>query len=122
MAEGKDRDVKTLDSEGDAVPTSAYIHSLRIEAGLTIDDVAQRAGVNPEWLERFEAGLDEEGINYDQLLKLTQATQPPRPEWWDDGHEHDLHIPSESVVDRAASPRYWERIEQVRRANRRTRG
>jgi hypothetical protein len=40
MAEGKDRDVNTLDSQGDAVPTSAYIHSLRIEAGLAIDDVA----------------------------------------------------------------------------------
>jgi len=121
MTDGDIGDVGTLDAEVRVLTTSTYIRSLRTRAGLSIDEVAQRAGVSPEWLKRFEEGLDEQGINYDQLLKLTQATQPARPEWWDDGYEHDLHIPSESVVDRTRNPQYWERIEQVRSANRRTR-
>ena len=122
MANGEVRDIKNLDAQADVVSTSGYIRSLRIRAGLSTNEVAARAGVNTEWLHRFEAGLDEEGVNYDQLLKLAQATQPDRPEWWDDGYDHDLHLPPESVVDRSRNPEYWERIEQVRFANHLTRG
>jgi hypothetical protein len=31
---------------------------------------------DPDWLERFEAGLDDEGINYDQLLKSSIGSEP----------------------------------------------
>ena len=122
MADSDVRDIDTRDSEAGVVTTSTYIRSLRVIAGLSIDELAERAGVDPKWLDHFESGLDEEGINYDQLLQLSQATQPPRPEWWDDGYEHDLQLPPESVIDRSENSQYWERIEQVRSANRRTRG
>jgi hypothetical protein len=85
---------------------------------LSVAEVAGRAEVSVEWLERFEAGLDEMGINYEQLLNLVRAAQPPRPEWWDDGHEHDLHLPPEAIVDRDGNSDYWARIEKVRASNR----
>lgn len=119
----KARDVEqSVDSASGGLSTSAYIHSLRCKAGLSIAEVAERAGVDPDWLERFEGGLDEVGINYDQLLALVRATQPPRPQWWDEGHEHDLHLPPEAIVEEARNPKYWERIERVRSANRNTPG
>lgn len=110
------------DAPSDAPSTSAYVRSLRIGAGLSVADVAERAGVSVEWLQRFEAGLDEQGIDYDQLLNLVRAAQPPRPPWWDDGHEHDLHLPTEAIVDRVGNPDYWARIEQVRAVNREAHG
>src|ERR1019366_938760 len=71
MAGDKVRDVgQSLDAESDGISTSAYVRSLRCTAGLSIAEVAERAGVNPEWLERFETGLDEVGINCDALNSL----------------------------------------------------
>jgi transcriptional regulator with XRE-family HTH domain len=123
MAGSEIRDIeRSLDTGADDLSTSAFVRSLRVKAGLSIDEVAERAQVSPQWLERFETGLDEAGIDYDQLLALVRATQPPRPEWWDDGYEHDLHLPPESIVDRNRNPLYWARIEQVRSANREARG
>jgi hypothetical protein len=123
MAGDEVRDAEQyLDAESGDLSTSAYVRSLRCKAGLGITEVADRAGVDPAWLERFEAGLEELGINYDQLLTLVRATQPPRPEWWDEGHEHDLHLPAGAIVEGARNPKYWERIERVRAANRGTAG
>lgn len=73
--------------------TRAYLRKLRNEANLSIEVVAERAGVSSTWLERFEAGTDEGDISYDLILRIVRATQPPRPDWWDEGHEHDLHPP-----------------------------
>ena len=81
----------------DEPTTFEYIHLLRVRSGLRVGEVARRAGVTSQWLEQFEAGLIVEGINYDQLLALVRATQPERPEWWDCGHEHDLHLPPSAV-------------------------
>lgn len=106
--------------EEEALTTSAYVRSLRLGAGLSLAEVASRAGVSEDWLEGFESGLEE--VGYDQLLALVRATQPPRPEWWDAGHEHDLNLPADGVVDRDRNPRYWRRIEGVRLANRHARG
>lgn len=112
---------RAVDTPPEAPSSSEYVHALRARAGLSVAEVAARAGVSAVWLECFEAGLDEEGIDYGQLLTLVRATQPPRPDWWDDGHEHDLHLPSEAVVDRGGGEGYWGRIEQVRKANREAR-
>jgi len=48
---------------------------------------------------------------------LVRATEPPRPQWWDDGHEHDLHLPPEAIADQDRDQQYWDRIERVRSAN-----
>jgi transcriptional regulator with XRE-family HTH domain len=90
-----------------------------MSSGLSIDEVAHKAGVDQDWLMSFEAGSIDDGPNYDVLLKLIAATQPPRPDWWDSGHEHDLHLPSGAIRDKDKHPEYWERIEQVRNSNRR---
>lgn len=108
----------TTDTRADAPSTAAYVRALRTRAGLSVTDVARRAGMSATWLERFEAGLDEQGVDYGELLALVRATQPPRPDWWDDGHEHDLHLPPDAVLDRESNPGYWARIERVRQANR----
>jgi transcriptional regulator with XRE-family HTH domain len=109
---------RALDGGTGAPSTSVYVRSLRIGAGLSVAELAERVGVSVEWLERFEAGLDEDGISYERLLVLVRATQPPRPEWWDDGHEHDLHLPHGAITDRDGNRSYWAKIEQVREANR----
>ncbi len=106
----------------DELTTFEYIHLLRVRSGLGVGEVARRAGVTSQWLEQFETGLIVEGINYDQLLALVRATQPERPEWWDCGHEHDLHLPPSAVRGRERHPDYWARIDRVRDANRRARG
>lgn len=110
-------------SRTDDEPTTfEYVRLLRVRSGLPVEKVARRAGVTSQWLEQFEAGLILEGINYDQLLGLVRATEPERPEWWDSGHEHDLHLPSRAVRSRERYPDYWARIDQVRDENRRARG
>lgn len=110
------------DSAGDQSPTTAeYLRVLRTAAGLTVKEVARRAGVTPEWLERVEDGALPDGPSYELLLKLVAATQPPRPAWWDSGHEHDLNLPPSAVRDRNQHPEYWQKIEKVREANRRSR-
>ena len=106
-------------SDERSLTTAGYVRSLRVSAGLSIGDLARKAGVEEDWLERFEDGRVDEGPNYDLLLKLIAATQPPRPDWWDSGHEHDLHLPPSAIRDRDKHPEYWERVEQVRDSNRR---
>ena len=102
------------DADGSGPTTAAYVRSLRTSAGLSVGEVAARAGVEKGWLEQFEDGTVDEGPNYDLLLRLIAATQPPRPDWWDSGHEHDLaagrrsvEVPGRArpVVPRSASTR-----------------
>jgi transcriptional regulator with XRE-family HTH domain len=89
---------------------------MRERAGMTIEEVATRAGVDPQWLASIEAGVGTHDVLYSQWLTLVRATQPPRPEWWDDGHEHDLHLPPGGHHEprTPAEQDYWERIERVR--------
>lgn len=98
--------------------TYEYLRALRVDAGLSIDVVAERAGVTPDWLNHFESGLDTAGVDYETLLRLVRAIQPPRPEWWDEGHEHDLHLPAWAIRQRSRRAAYWKKIEKVRAANR----
>lgn len=73
-----------------------------------------------EWLTSFEAGSLADGRPCDLLLKLIAATQPPRPDWWDSGHDHDLNLnlPSRAVRNRHRHPEYWRKIEAVHERNR----
>jgi len=50
-------------------------------------------------LEEIER-LGTQRLSYEQITSLVRATQPPRPSWWDEGHEHDL-----SLVDAHLAPR-----------------
>lgn len=104
------------------LPAGEYVRFLRLAAGLETAEVARRAGVTEEWLSGFEAGRLVEDPTYDLLLSLVRATQPPRPEWWDSGHEHDLNLPSDAVWNRERHPDYWKKIDQVRALNRKARG
>ena len=100
--------------------TSEYVRHHRLAAHLSVEELASRVGVSANWLTRFEAG-DAEELTYELLLALVRATQPERPGWWDDGHEHDLHLGPGGVADAAQQidrDGYWARIAAVRDRNR----
>jgi len=111
--------IEAMDSDV-APSTSDYIRRRRVDAGLSIDDLAASAGVSPTWLASFEAGETTEELTYERLLALVRASQPPRPEWWDEGHEHDLHLgPAGAPETQTPEAKdYWARIEAVRTVNR----
>ena len=82
---------------------------------MTLDEVAMRAGVDREWLAALENGVGTHDVLYSEWVDLVKATQPPRPEWWDDGYEHDLSLPPEGHHEPTTpnGRRYWERIARV---------
>lgn len=84
---------------------------------MTLEEVAERAGVDPDWLADLERGVGLGDMSFSRWLPLVRATQPPRPEWWDEGHEHDLNLGPGShgqpITD--GEREYWRRIEAVRR-------
>lgn len=104
---------------GAGLSTSEYVRRHRLAADLSVEELASRVGVSANWLARFEAG-DAEELTYQLLLALVRAAQPERPPWWDDGHEHDLHLgPDGMGEDNETDPDgYWARIEAVRDRNR----
>ena len=88
---------------------------LREKAGMTVDEVAERARVDPQWVRELEAGAGTHDVLYSQWVELVKATQPPRPEWWDSGYEHDLSLPADGHHEPTTDSglRYWERIASV---------
>ena len=91
-----------------------YLKSLREQAGMTLEEVAERAGVEPAWLDNIESNGTHD-LLYSEICNLARATQPPRPEWWDEGYEHDLTLhPHGHPEPRTESEReYWAQIEAV---------
>jgi transcriptional regulator with XRE-family HTH domain len=99
-----------------------YLRQLRTAGHLTVADVAKRVGINVHELEEIERNGTER-LSYDQITSLVNATQPPRPSWWDQGHEHDLSLVEAHLPPRTgAEIRYWRRIGIVRAAIRLRRG
>lgn len=92
-----------------------YLRALRERAGMTLEEVAERAGVDPAWLDNVERNGTHD-LLYSEICNLVRATQPPRPEWWDEGYEHDLNLgPNGYAEPRTPGEReYWARIEAVR--------
>jgi hypothetical protein len=82
---------------------------------MTVEQVAERAGVDGEWLRRLEAGEGTHDVLYSQWTALVRAAQPPRPEWWDDGYEHDLSLPPDGHREPTTDSgrRYWARVAAV---------
>lgn len=90
------------------------MRQLRLRAGKTVEQVAARAGMETNELEEIER-CGTERLSYDQITSLVRATQPPRPEWWDEGHEHDLSLIDAHIPPRSgAEANYWARIANVR--------
>jgi transcriptional regulator with XRE-family HTH domain len=89
---------------------------LRLAAGMTVEEAAQRAGVvDADWLRRLEAGEGTHDVLYCQWTAVVRATQPPGPEWWDEGYEHDLSLPPDGHREPTTESgrRYWERVAAV---------
>jgi len=91
------------------------LQRLRLAAGMTVVEVAERAGVDAGWLARLEAGEGTHDVLYSQWVALARATQPPRPDWWDDGYEHDLALPpgGHREPTTEGGRRYWDRVAAV---------
>ena len=91
-----------------------YLRELRLQAGLTTEQVAARAGMSAPELEEIER-LGTQRLSYEQITSLVRATQPPRPAWWDEGHEHDLSLVDAHLAPRSgAEANYWARVRNVR--------
>lgn len=93
----------------------AQLRALREAAGLAIEQVAALAGVSAARLAEIER-LGTSDLGYGEVAAIVKATQPARPDWWDEGHEHDLGLGPRGVpLPRTAKERdYWRRIELVR--------
>ncbi len=110
-------DAKRPDGDDVAEPAHAgeQLQALRVAAGMTVAEVAERAGVDVDWLRRLEAGDGTHDVLYSQWTSLVRATQPPRPEWWDEGYEHDLSLPPDGHREPTTDSgrRYWARVAAV---------
>jgi len=107
----------TVDSKAEG-PESGhggdYLRELRLQAGLTTEQVAARACMRASELEEIES-VGTQNLSYKQITSLVRATQPPRPSWWDEGHEHDLSLVDAHLAPRSeAEAKYWARVGNVR--------
>ncbi len=100
---------------GEPAHAGEQLQRLRRRAGMTIEEVASRAGVDPAWLAGLEAGQGTHEVLYSQWAALVRSTQPPRPEWWDEGYEHDLSLPpgGHRAPTTESGRRYWARVATV---------
>ena len=73
-------------------------------------------GIGASELEEIDR-VGTERLSYEQITSLVRATQPPRPSWWDEGHEHDLTLVDAHLPPRSgAEINYWARVANVRDA------
>jgi len=94
--------------------TGELVRRLREAAGLSVEQVALRAGVAPQRLEALEAGQGVSELGYAEVCALVRATQPPRPAGWSDSFEHDLTVTRLGPPATAEGRRYWSHVAQVR--------
>ncbi|MDQ3641622.1 MAG: helix-turn-helix domain-containing protein [Actinomycetota bacterium] len=115
MAETPDIEGADPGDVAEAAHAGEQLQRLRVAAGMTVEEVAERAEVDVEWLRRLEAGEGTHDVLYSQWTALVRATQPPRPEWWDDGYEHDLGLPPDGHREPTTDSgrRYWARVAAV---------
>lgn len=109
-----------MDASSEPRHSGEQLRRLREQAGMTLDEVAARAGVDSRWLARIERE-GTEGLLYSEIMAIARSTQPPRPDWWDEGHEHDLQL-GEGAYAGPLTPEqesYWARIRAVREEIRR---
>jgi len=82
---------------------------------LRTDPLRPAPWVTEEWLAGIEAGVGVYDLMYDDIAALGKTTAPPRPDWWEEGYEHDLgfskegHAPPRTPGYR----RYWARVATV---------
>ncbi len=102
-------------SDPEPAHAGEQLQRLRLAAGMTVAQVAERAGVDADWVAGLEAGEGTGEVLYSQWMALVQATQPPRPEWWDSGYEHDLNLPPDGHREPTTDSgrRYWARVAEV---------
>lgn len=108
--------VDAIQTEGFGEPahTGELVQRLREAAGLSLEQVAARAGVAAERLASLEAGLGVEELVYAEVCALVRATQPPRPPGWSEDFEHDLTVIRLSPPATPEGRRYWARVADVR--------
>jgi transcriptional regulator with XRE-family HTH domain len=91
----------------------------REHAGMSREELAERAGVDLAEVVRVEEEDDEESSTPDVALltRLFTAVRPPTPPGWDEGHEHDLTL---TRAERGRSYRdgsrdgYWDFVDAYR--------
>lgn len=109
-----------------------WVRAEREFAGMTPASVVARLRHDPlhpmlwaseEWLAAVEAGVGVLDLTFADITSLSRATKPPRPDWWEEGYEHDLRFSKEGHATPATPGyrRYWARVATVREELRRYR-
>lgn len=68
---------RSAPSASEPAHAGEQLRRLRLAAGMTVAEVAERAGVDAGWLARPEADEGTHDVLYSQWVALVQATQPP---------------------------------------------
>lgn len=114
-------DAIQIEGRGEPAHTGELVQRLREAAGLSLEQVAARAGVTAERLAFLEAGLGVEELAYAEVCALVRATQPPRPPGWSDDFEHDLTVTRLRPPATPEGRRYWTRVADLRKELERSR-
>lgn len=104
-----------VDSLDEPAHTGELVRRLREAAGLSVEQVAERAGIAPQRLQALETGQGVGELGFAEVCALVRATQPPRPQWWSEAFEHDLTVARLGPPATAEGRRYWKRVAEVRK-------
>ncbi len=110
----------------DSAHGGEHLRWMRERAGMTRAELAARVASDPldprpyidaEWIALVEAGSGVRDVSYGEWTALWRGTEPPRPDWWEGGYEHDLRFAwsghREPDPDEHGRRRYWARVKTV---------
>jgi hypothetical protein len=101
-----------------------HLRSDRERAGMSRAELAARARndsldprpyIDEAWITRVEADSGVQDVTFAEWMTLGRSLQPPRPDWWEEGYEHDLRFAwsghREPVTE--SGRQYWARVRTV---------
>jgi len=94
-----------------------------LAARVATDPIDPRPHLDEEWIARVEAGVGVRDVTYGEWALLWRSTRLPRPDWWEEGYEHDLGFAwsghREPDPDDYGYRQYWARVRTVAEENER---
>ncbi len=116
----------------DDPPGGERLRRDRVAAGMNRAELAARVASDPldprpyideAWIARVEAGVGVLDVSYEEWTVLWRSVEPPRPDWWEGGYEHDLYFAwsghREPDPDEHNRRQYWARVRTVAEENER---
>ncbi|MGI8574637.1 MAG: hypothetical protein ACR2MA_04675 [Egibacteraceae bacterium] len=84
------------DADGDST-----LREARLRVGIGLDELAARTAtdlldplprIDAEWLAKVENGTLGRPLTYREWQTIGRSLLPPRPDWWEEGYEHDVRF------------------------------